>query len=114
LILNYLESNGLNPVRKQKRCWNSIGSPPPLISKNVVFRFRSVSSIVRPLAKTGSDNNNNTAVIATAHPNRCNLCRVIPGLLNNANVVIRFIAPKRELIPDRCNANIAKSTLTPE
>jgi len=52
--------------------------------------------------------------MATAHPNRCNLCRVIPGLLNNANVVIRFIAPKRELIPDRCNANIAKSTLTPE
>jgi hypothetical protein len=26
---------------------------------------------------------------------------------------MKFIAPKRELIPDKCKANIAKSTLGP-
>jgi hypothetical protein len=28
-------------------------------------------------------------------------------------VVMKFIAPKSELIPDKCNPNIAKSTLGP-
>ena len=32
-------------------------------------------------AKTGKDNNNNTAVITTAHPNKANLCNLIPGVL---------------------------------
>jgi hypothetical protein len=32
-------------------------------------------------AKTGNDNNNNTAVITTAHPNKANLCNLIPGVL---------------------------------
>jgi hypothetical protein len=30
---------------------------------------------------TGKDNNNNTAVITTAHPNKASLCNLIPGLL---------------------------------
>jgi len=30
---------------------------------------------------TGSDNNNNTAVITTAQPNNASLCNLIPGLL---------------------------------
>lgn len=40
-----------------------IGSPPPLGSKNVVLKFLSVKSIVMAPAKTGNDNNSNTAVI---------------------------------------------------
>jgi len=64
-------------------------------------------------AKTGNDNNNNTAVTITAHPNRANLCNLIPGLLIFNVVVIKFIAPNKLLTPDKCKANIAKSTLGP-
>ena len=32
-------------------------------------------------ANTGRDNNNNTAVITTAHPNNASLCNLIPGVL---------------------------------
>jgi hypothetical protein len=64
-------------------------------------------------AKTGSDNNSNTAVTTTAHPNKANLCNLIPGLLIFNIVVIKLIAPNKLLIPDKCNANIAKSTLGP-
>lgn len=39
-------------------------------------------------AKTGSDNNNNTAVITTAHPNKAILCNLIPGVLILAIVVM--------------------------
>jgi hypothetical protein len=64
-------------------------------------------------ANTGSDNNNNTAVITTAHPNNANLCNLIPGLLIFNIVVIKFMAPNKLLIPARCKAKIAKSTLGP-
>jgi hypothetical protein len=77
------------------------------------LKFLSVNIIVIPPAKTGNDNNNKTAVITTAHPNNINLCNLIPGLLILNVVVIKFIAPKRELTPDKCNPNIAKSTLGP-
>jgi hypothetical protein len=68
---------------------------------------------VIPPAKTGKDNNNNTAVMTTAHPNKANLCNLIPGVLIFIIVVMKFIAPNRLLIPDRCKAKIAKSTLGP-
>lgn len=55
--------------KNQKRCWYSTGSPPPAGSKNVVFRFRSVSSIVMPAASTGSESSNRTAVMSTDHTN---------------------------------------------
>jgi len=64
-------------------------------------------------ANTGKESNNNTAVITTAHPNKTNLCNLIPGLLMFNIVVMKFIAPSRELIPDKCKAKIAKSTLGP-
>lgn len=47
-----------------------MGSPPPAGSKKVVFRFRSVKSMVMPAARTGSDNSNRTAVIRTDQTNR--------------------------------------------
>jgi len=69
--------------------------------------------MVIPPASTGSDNNSNTAVMITAHPNRASLCNLIPGLLILIIVVMKFIAPSKELIPDKCKPNIAKSTLAP-
>lgn len=56
--------------KNQKRCWYRIGSPPPAGSKNVVFRFRSVRSIVMPAARTGSERRSSTAVIITDQTNR--------------------------------------------
>jgi len=64
-------------------------------------------------ASTGKDNNNKTAVTTTAHPNKANLCSLIPGLLIFNIVVMKFIAPSKLLTPARCKANIAKSTLGP-
>jgi hypothetical protein len=64
-------------------------------------------------AKTGNDSNNNTAVTTTAHPNKASLCNLIPGLLILSIVVMKFTAPNKLLIPDRCKPNIAKSTLGP-
>jgi hypothetical protein len=78
-----------------------------------VLKFLSVNTIVIPPANTGNDNNSNTAVIATAHPNSANLCNLIPGVLILTIVVIKFIAPNKLLTPDKCKANIAKSTLGP-
>jgi hypothetical protein len=64
-------------------------------------------------ANTGKESNNNTAVTTTAHPNRANLCNLIPGALMFKIVVMKFIAPSKLLIPERCKANIARSTLGP-
>jgi hypothetical protein len=64
-------------------------------------------------ANTGKDNNNKTAVITVAHPNKVTLCNFIPGDLIFKIVVIKFIAPNMELKPDKCKANIARSTLGP-
>jgi hypothetical protein len=64
-------------------------------------------------ANTGNDNNNNIAVTTTAQPNNEILCNLIPPALIFNIVVIKFIAPNNELTPDKCKANIAKSTLGP-
>jgi hypothetical protein len=64
-------------------------------------------------ANTGRDNNNNTAVITTDHPNKDTLCNLIPGDLIFKIVVIKFIAPNIELNPAKCKPKIAKSTLGP-
>jgi hypothetical protein len=77
------------------------------------LKFLSVRTIVIAPASTGNDNNNNTAVTKIAHPNKANLCNLIPGLLILSIVVIKFIAPNKLLIPAKCNAKIAKSTLGP-
>jgi len=90
-----------------------MGSPPAAASKNEVLKFLSVSTIVMAPANTGRDNSNSTAVTTTAQPNKANLCNLIPGLLIFSIVVIKFKAPNKLLIPDRCRAKIAKSTLGP-
>jgi len=65
-------------------------------------------------ANTGNDNNNKIAVTKIAQTNKGNLCKVIPGALIFRTVVIKFIAPKIDEIPDKCRLKIAKSTLAPE
>jgi hypothetical protein len=78
-----------------------------------VLKFLSVKSIVIALAKTGNDSNNKTAVTTTAQPNNTTLCSLIPILLIFKIVVIKLSAPNKLLIPDKCKAKIAKSTLGP-
>lgn len=47
-----------------------MGSPPPVGSKKVVFKFRSVKSIVMPAARTGKESRRSTAVMRTDNTNR--------------------------------------------
>jgi hypothetical protein len=77
------------------------------------LKFLSVKTIVIAPANTGKDSNNKTAVTNIAHPNRANLCNLIPGALIFNIVVIKLMAPNKLLIPERCKAKIAKSTLGP-
>ena len=77
------------------------------------MKFLSVNIIVIPPARTGSESRSKTAVMTTAQPNNANLCSVIPGLLIFKIVVIKFMAPNKLLTPDKCKANIVKSTLGP-
>ena len=67
-----------------------------------------------PPASTGNDNNNNTAVINTAHTSNGILWNTIPGALMFIIVVIKFIAPSIDEIPAKCKLNIAKSIDPPE
>ena len=67
-----------------------------------------------PPANTGKDNNNKNAVINTAHTNNGNLCISNFGDLILIIVVMKLIAPNKELTPAKCNEKIAKSTLPPE
>jgi hypothetical protein len=53
-------------------------------------------------------------VTKIAQTNKGNLCIVIPGALIFNTVVIKFIAPKIDDIPDKCKLNIARSTEAPE
>jgi hypothetical protein len=63
---------------------------------------------------SGKANSNNIAVTKIAHTNNGNLCKLIPFALMFKTVVMKFIAPKRDDIPDRCRLKIAKSTDPPE
>lgn len=65
----------------------------------MVFRFRSVSSIVIPAARTGSESRSRTAVIRTDHTNRgVWYCDRVGGFMLMA-VVMKLIAPRMEDTP---------------
>lgn len=90
-----------------------MGSPPPAGSKKVVFKFRSVSSIVIPAAKTGRDNRSSTAVINTDHTNKgVWYCERAGGFILMI-VVIKLMAPRMDETPARCREKIVKSTEAP-
>lgn len=76
-----------------------MGSPPPAGSKKVVFRFRSVKSIVMPAASTGRDRRSRTAVINTAQTNKgVWYCEIAGGFILII-VVIKLMAPRIEETP---------------
>lgn len=100
--------------KNQKRCWNRIGSPPPQGSKNDVFRFRSVNSMVIAAANTGRANRSMIAVIMTDHTNNGILNIGIEAGFMLMHVVIKLIAPRIDEAPAKCNEKIAKSTDGPE
>ena len=76
--------------------------------------MRSVSSIVIAPASTGKLSRRRKAVIRTDQTKRGNLCMVIPGPRILNTVVIKLMAPKILLIPDRCKAKMPRSTAPPE
>lgn len=79
----------------------------------MVFRFRSVSSMVIPAAKTGSESRSRTAVIRTDHTNKgVWYCDRAGGFMLMA-VVMKLIAPKIEDTPARWREKIARSTEAP-
>lgn len=99
--------------KNQNKCWYRIGSPPPAGSKKVVFRFRSVSSIVMPAASTGSERSNSTAVIITDHTNKGVWYCDIAGGFILIIVVIKLIAPRIEETPAKCREKMVRSTEAP-
>jgi hypothetical protein len=91
-----------------------MGSPPPAGSKNEVFKFRSVKSIVMAPARTGRDSKRRITVIVTAHTksgirSNCSPCQRI-----FTTVVIKLMAPRMEEAPAKCSEKIARSTEGPE
>jgi hypothetical protein len=87
--------------KNQNKCWYKIGSPPPAGSKNEVFKFRSVNSIVIAPANTGSERRRRIAVKNTDHTNNGVLSHLIPGVRILIIVVIKFTAPKIDDAPAR-------------
>jgi len=87
--------------KNQNRCWYKIGSPPPEGSKNVVLKFRSVSSIVMAPAKTGRDRSRRMAVIITDQTNRGMESRFMDKGRMFRIVVMKLMAPRIEDAPAR-------------
>lgn len=90
-----------------------MGSPPPAGSKKVVFKLRSVRSIVIPAARTGRERSKSTAVISTDQTNKGVWYCVIAGGFMLMMVVIKLIAPRIEDTPAKCNEKIVRSTDAP-
>lgn len=100
--------------KNQNRCWYRTGSPPPAGSKNEVFRFRSVRSIVIAPASTGRDSKSSTTVMITAHTNKGIRSSRIPFHRMLIIVVMKLIAPRIDETPARCSEKMARSTEGPE
>lgn len=76
-----------------------MGSPPPAGSKNDVFKFRSVRSMVIAPAKTGRDSRRRTAVKKTDHTNKGIRSLSIPVVRILITVDIKLAAPRIEDTP---------------
>jgi len=87
--------------KNQNKCWNRTGSPPPIGSKKVVLKFRSVRSIVMAAARTGKAKTRRTAVIATDQTKRGIRPEVIPFGRIFFAVVIKLIEARIEDTPAR-------------
>ncbi|MEY6421638.1 hypothetical protein WJF60_23330, partial [Salmonella enterica subsp. enterica serovar Corvallis] len=79
----------------------------------VVFRLRSVRSMVIPAAKTGRERRRRTAVIKTDHTNKgVWYCEVAGGFILII-VVIKLMAPRIDDTPAKCKEKMVKSTEAP-
>lgn len=79
----------------------------------MVFRLRSVNSIVIPAARTGRDRRRRTAVIRTDHTNSgVWYCERAGGFMLMI-VVMKLMAPRIEEIPARWREKMARSTEAP-
>ena len=87
--------------KNQNRCWYRIGSPPPAGSKNEVFKFRSVKSMVIAPARTGRESRRRTTVIVTAQTNKGIRSSCIPCQRILITVVMKLIAPRIDEAPAR-------------
>lgn len=87
-----------------------MGSPPPVGSKNAVFKFRSVSSIVMAPASTGRARSKSSTVMPTDQINKGTRSNCMPIERIFIIVVIKFSAPRIEETPAKCREKIAKST----
>lgn len=87
--------------KNQNKCWNRMGSPPPVGSKKDVLRLRSVNNIVIPPAKTGKARRRRMTVIKTDHTNRGISSIVSPGIRMLIIVLIKLIAAIIDEIPAR-------------
>jgi len=99
--------------KNQNKCWNRMGSPPPVGSKKDELKFRSVSSIVIAPANTGRESRRRIAVRNTAHTNKG-----IDSIFMDLGfmliiVVMKLIAPKIDEAPAKWREKIAKSTARP-
>lgn len=90
-----------------------MGSPPPEGSKKVVFRFRSVRSMVIAPARTGRERRRRTVVITTAQTKSGIRSSRMPSIRILATVLIKLIEPKMEEAPARWREKIAMSTEGP-
>ena len=81
--------------------------------KNVVAKWRSVSSMVTAPARTGSDKSSRNAVIRIDQTKSGMLCSVMPGVRMLKMVVMKLIAPRIEDAPAMSSAKIARSIAGP-
>lgn len=79
----------------------------------MVFRLRSVRSIVIPAAKTGRERSRRTAVIRTDHTNKGVWYWERAGGFMLMIVVIKLIAPRMDDTPAKWREKMARSTDAP-
>ena len=76
-------------------------------------KFRSVRSMVRAPASTGSASNSKNAVTRIDQTKSGILWSVIPGARMLKMVVMKLIAPRIDEAPARCSDRMAKSMAGP-
>ena len=76
-------------------------------------KFRSVNSMVRAPASTGSESKSRNAVTRIDQGKSGILCSVMPGARILKIVVMKLIAPRIEEIPARWSDRMAKSMAGP-
>lgn len=100
--------------KNQNRCWYRIGSPPPLGSKNVVLKFRSVSSMVIAPASTGKARSSNIVVIRILQANSGMCSEFMPCGRILMIVTMKLSDLRMDDAPAKWSLRMARSTDGPE